>query len=56
MKKSIAVTLFALISFVNLSTAVFIMHRNHGKMPVAVTEQTSAMPLPIDLSAYLGAK
>jgi hypothetical protein len=56
MKKSIAVMLFALVSLVNLSTAVAVIHRHHGKTAVTITDPTSAMPVPVDLAAYLGAK
>jgi hypothetical protein len=56
MKKSIAVTLFALVSLVNLSAGMAVIHRHHGRTAVAVTDPTSAMPMPVDLGAYLGAK
>jgi hypothetical protein len=56
MKKSIAVTLFALVSLVNLSTAMVVIHRHHGRTAVTITNPTSAMLVPVDLDAYLGAK
>jgi hypothetical protein len=56
MKKSIAVTLFALVSLVNLSTAMAVIHAHHGRTAVTITDPTSAMPVPVDLAAYPGTK
>jgi hypothetical protein len=56
MKNIIAGTLFALISAVNLSTAVVVIHQHHGRTPSTIADPNYAMPVPIDLGAYLGAK